>query len=79
MNKNKYASRIRWVAIAVIYAVFHFWYGGNGSPLTAEEVDYYVERATEVIGPDASEKARAANHHTGFLHSSSDSLDMEKS
>lgn len=53
---GKNASTFRWVAIAIIYAAFRSWHGGNGSPLTAEEVDYYVERATEVMGPDASER-----------------------
>ena len=52
------ASRIRWVVIVLIYAAFHLWYGGNGRPLTADEVDHYVERAVEVLGPDAEGRFR---------------------
>ena len=52
------ASGIRWVVIVLIYAVFHFGYGGNGSPLTADEVDYYVQRAIDGMGPDSAETIR---------------------
>ena len=52
------ASRIRWVVIFVLYAVFHVWYGGNGSPLSADEVEHYAARARELIGPDAEERFR---------------------
>ena len=44
-------SRIRWAVLALIYASFLFWYGGDGDPLTAEEVAYYVELA-ETRGHD---------------------------
>ena len=40
-------SRIRWLMIALVYGAFHFWYGGNGEPMTAEEVEHYVSRATD--------------------------------
>jgi hypothetical protein len=45
MNKIVNASRIRWGVIAVVYAAFHLWYGGNGSPMTDSEVAHYVELA----------------------------------
>ena len=44
-------SRIRWAVLALIYASFLFWYGGDGDPLTSEEVAYYVELA-ETRGHD---------------------------
>ena len=34
MNKIITAARIRWGVIAIIYAVFLFWYGRNRSPMT---------------------------------------------
>ncbi|MFT4518646.1 MAG: hypothetical protein ACI9JM_001031 [Halioglobus sp.] len=52
------ASGIRWGVIALLYAAFHLWYGGSGSPLTDDEVDYYVERATDMFGPDAEQPFR---------------------
>ncbi len=52
------ASRIRWVVILLLYAVFHFWYGGNGSPLSADEVEHYAARAREMAGPEAEERFR---------------------
>ena len=51
-------SRIRWVAISVLYVVFHVWYGGNGSPLSAEEVEHYAARARERIGPEGEARFR---------------------
>ena len=35
-------SRVRWLVITLIYATFHFWYGGNGNPMTPDEVEHYV-------------------------------------
>ena len=52
------ASRIRWVVIFLVYAVFHVWYGGNGSPLSADEVEHYAARARELAGPEAEERFR---------------------
>ena len=52
------ASRIRWVVIFLLYAVFHVWYGGNGSPLSADEVEHYAARARELAGPEAEERFR---------------------
>lgn len=52
------ASRIRWVVIFIVYAVFHVWYGGNGSPLSADEVEHYAARARELGGPDVEERFR---------------------
>ena len=52
------ASRIRWVVIFLLYAVFHVWYGGNGSPLSADEVEHYASRARELGGPDVEERFR---------------------
>jgi len=52
------ASRIRWVVIFLLYAVFHVWYGGNGSPLSADEVEHYAARARELGGPDTEERFR---------------------
>jgi hypothetical protein len=47
MNKIITASRIRWAVIVLIYATFHFWYGGNGSPMTDSEVAHYVDLANQ--------------------------------
>jgi len=52
------ASRIRWVVIFLLYAVFHVWYGGNGKPLSADEVEHYAARARELAGPEAEERFR---------------------
>ncbi len=52
------ASRIRWVVIFLLYAVFHVWYGGNGSPLSADEVEHYAARARELAGPEVEERFR---------------------
>ena len=52
------ASRIRWAVIFLVYAVFHVWYGGNGSPLSADEVEHYAARAREVGGPEVEERVR---------------------
>ena len=52
------ASRIRWIVIFLLYAVFHVWYGGNGSPLSADEVEHYAARARELAGPEAEERFR---------------------
>ena len=52
------ASRIRWSVIFLLYAVFHIWYGGNGSPLSADEVEHYAARARELAGPEAEERFR---------------------
>lgn len=51
-------SRVRWGIIAFIYAAFHFWYGGNGSPLTQSEIDRYVQLTTEKLGPELAETVR---------------------
>ncbi len=44
--------------IFLVYAVFHVWYGGNGSPLSADEVEHYASRAREVGGPDVEKRFR---------------------
>jgi len=36
------ASRIRWVILAGIYAVFLFWYGGSGDPISPKEAEQYI-------------------------------------
>jgi hypothetical protein len=41
------ASRIRWAALAAIYAAFYFWYGGSGDPISPEEVEQYMARFAE--------------------------------
>ncbi len=51
------ASRIRWLVIVLIYAVFHYWYGGNGQPMTPEEVEHYVARAADV-SPETADRVR---------------------
>ena len=51
------ASRIRWLIIFLIYGAFHFWYGGNGEPMTDKEVAHYVELAA-AVSPDAVERVR---------------------
>ena len=52
------ASRIRWAVILLLYATFHVWYGGNGSPLSEDEVEYYAARAREVGGPEVEARFR---------------------
>jgi hypothetical protein len=49
------ASKIRWSFLALLYVVFHFWYGGNGTPLTPNEVTRFIELA-ETLGPEAAGK-----------------------
>jgi len=39
---NLTASRIRWALFAGIYAVFLFWYGGSGEPISPEEMKQYA-------------------------------------
>jgi hypothetical protein len=41
------ASHIRWAILAVIYAVFFFWYGGSGDPISPEEAEKYMSRFEE--------------------------------
>ena len=50
-------SRVRWLVIGLLYGAFHFWYGGNGDPLTAEEIAHYVERA-EAVSPEAVDRVK---------------------
>ncbi|MDP6828373.1 MAG: hypothetical protein QGH42_07280 [Kiritimatiellia bacterium] len=52
-------SAIRWIVIALIYLVFHFWYGGNETPFCEEEVADYVDRTEQMIGLQAAERFRA--------------------
>ena len=52
------ASRTRWVAILLLYVAFHVWYGGNGTPLSADEIEHYAARARELGGLDAEERFR---------------------
>ena len=40
-------SLMRWLVIALIYASFHFWYGGSGDPMTPKEVEHYVSLAAK--------------------------------
>ena len=51
------ASRIRWLVIFLIYGVFHYWYGGNGEPLTVEEIEHYVARAAS-LSPETADRVR---------------------
>ena len=51
------ASRIRWLVILLIYGVFHYWYGGNGAPMTAEKVEHYVALAASQ-SPESAERVR---------------------
>ena len=51
------ASRIRWLIILLVYGAFHFWYGGNGEPMTQEEVEHYVSPAA-LRSPDSVERIR---------------------
>ncbi len=48
------ASRIRWVTLALLYALFLYWYGGSGEPISAEEAAGYAARA----------QARGVNDHS---------------
>jgi hypothetical protein len=52
------ASKVCWKVIALIYAVFHLWYGESGSSITEDEVDYCVERATDMFSRDAEQPFR---------------------
>ena len=36
------ASRVRWVLLAGIYAIFLSWYGGSGDPISPEEIKEYA-------------------------------------
>ena len=44
--------------ILLLYAAFHVWYGGSGTPLSAEEVEHYSARARELIGPEGEARFR---------------------
>lgn len=50
MNATKWI----WIAVIGTYAVFFFWYTSLGGPLTADEIEYYMERfETRVPEPSA--------------------------
>lgn len=49
-------GRVIWVALLALYAVFWLWYTGVRGPLTAEEIEAYVERMAE---GDAQPESRA--------------------
>jgi hypothetical protein len=59
------ASRIRWALLAGIYAVFLFWYGGSGDPISPEEVEEYVAiveaRKPGASSPEGSDSEVAAD------------------
>ncbi len=45
-----------WVSIlALPYAIFWFWYGGNGDPLTQAEGDAMLRQLEQVHGIDQGE------------------------
>ncbi len=52
------ATRIRWVVLALLYAAFHFWYGGSGDPLSSAEVGEYAVLA-EALGSESAERLTA--------------------
>ena len=52
------ASHWRWAILAVIYAVFFFWYGGSGDPISPEEAEQYIALA-EARNSEASARERA--------------------
>ena len=51
-------SLVRWMVIALIYATFHFWYGGNGNPMTPDEVEHYVSLAGKNGNSERVQKIR---------------------
>ena len=51
-------SLVRWLMIALIYATFHFWYGGNGNPMTPDEVEHYVSLAAKNSNAELVQKIR---------------------
>ena len=44
--------------IFLLYGAFHVWYGGDGRPLSADEVEHYAARARELIGPEGEARFR---------------------
>lgn len=44
------------VIFVLLYAVFIVWYGGSSKPLTAAEIDKYIERMTANFNPDNDPK-----------------------
>lgn len=42
--------------IAIIYAVFLFWYGGNGCRMTKSEVAHFVEIAKKGGNPEGAKR-----------------------
>lgn len=54
MTKTKWA----WLgALALLYAVFWFWYGGNGTPINAEEGEEWLAQIEKAYGFDRDEPA----------------------
>ena len=51
-------SLMRWLVIALIYASFHFWYGGSGDPMTLKEVEHYVSLAAKNGNVEQVQKIR---------------------
>ena len=51
-------SLVRWLVIALIYTSFHFWYGGNGNPMTPDEVEHYVSLAGKNGSSERVQKTR---------------------
>ena len=49
---------MRWLVIALIYASFHFWYGGSGDPMTPKEVEHYVSLAAKNGNVEQVQKIR---------------------
>jgi hypothetical protein len=47
-----------WLAMAVLYAIFSFWFYGSGKPLTSDEIETYLQRL-EARGRDTDRLAVA--------------------
>lgn len=47
-----------WAAVAIGYGLFHWWYVGSGKPLTADEIEMYMQRL-EARDRDAERMAAA--------------------
>jgi hypothetical protein len=54
------ALRSHWVALALLYGLFLYWYGGCTTPLSPEEVEHYlaVVAARSEDDPDVVERMR---------------------
>ncbi len=52
------ADRAIWIALLAVYAVFWLWYTGVRGPLSAEEVERYVERMAASGDANPGDRAR---------------------